>query len=140
MYRQSAHENRSLLLVGHDKRLTAIHRDDGRVAWTFAAEHAYGYYVDFVAIAGRVYVAVGTSVVCLDYATGRVLGATQLERDVVRLFHDDGQLFALGDRQIACIDLAGRVRWSLPHEIQTQSTMATIGFPGNVVYGFRDSG
>jgi len=140
MYRENAAENRSLLLLGHDGRLRAIHRETGEVAWTFQPDDAYGYYVDFVVLDDRVYLAAGDTVVCLDYATGRGIGFTKLESSVLRLFEDDGQLFAIGGEHVHRIDLSGKVAWSVENRMQTDAKMATLGFPGNVIYGFRDSG
>lgn len=140
MYRENAAENRSLLLLGHDGRLRAIHRETGELAWTFSPEEAYGYYVDFVILDGRVYLAAGDTVVCLEYVTGRGIGFTKLPSTIVRLIADDGQLFAVGPEHVHRIDLSGNVAWSVPNSMQTDAKMATLGFPGNVIYGFRDSG
>jgi outer membrane protein assembly factor BamB len=140
MYREDAHEDRSLLLVGVNRKLVAYRRETGEVAWTYANESAYGYYVDFVIVARRVYVAVGRYILCLDYPTGNPLFSTELESGALRLMLDEERLYALGDDHIWCIDLDGRKLWSRPHELNSHSVMPTFGFPGNVTYGFRDSG
>jgi outer membrane protein assembly factor BamB len=140
MYRTDAHEDRSLLLSGYDERVTAYRRDTGAVAWIFKRRDAYGYYVDFAVANGRVFVAVGNSIACLDYKTGSVIGTTPLPSNVVRLMIDDERIYAFGDAHVYCIDLSGRILWQQQQVVSTQSFIPTFGFPGNIVHGFRDSG
>jgi outer membrane protein assembly factor BamB len=140
MYRTDAHEDRSLLLLGHDRKIVAVRRDSGEVAWTFQYDEAYGYYVDFAVTLGRVYVAAGPYLACLDYKTGRPHFSTQFKSPILRVLLDDQQLFAFGDKHIGCVDLDGRLLWEQPHEIHMDAKAPTFGFPGNIIGGFRDSG
>jgi outer membrane protein assembly factor BamB len=139
MYRTNASQDRSLLLFGHDNKVVAYRRDNGEIAWSFEHAEAYGYYVDFVIVEGRAFVAVGHWLVAVDYATGRPLASTEFRSRVVRVMHDDPHLFAFGDEHVYCVDLQGRVLWERPHRLVTATTMPTFGFPGNVSHGFRDS-
>jgi outer membrane protein assembly factor BamB len=140
MYRTDAHEDRSLLLSGYERKLIAYRRDNGEVAWVFKDDGGYDFYVDFDVHGGRVFVAVGNSIVCLDYKTGNVIGATPLPSDILRLIIDEERIYAFGSDHLYCVDLAGRLVWQRPQEIYTSSKMPTFGFPGNIVHGFRDSG
>jgi outer membrane protein assembly factor BamB len=140
MYRTDAHEDRSLLLSGYDERVTAYRRDTGEVAWIFKRSDAYGYYVDFAIAGGRVFVAIGSSIACLEYKTGKVIGTTPLPSKVIRLILDEERIFAFGDEHVYCIALDGRILWQRQQIVATQSFMPTFGCPGNIVYGFRDSG
>ncbi len=140
MYRTDAHEDRSLLLLGHARKLTAYRRESGEIAWTFEDSRAYGYYVDFVIAARRVYVAVGTYVAALDYATGRPLFSTELPSNVLRILLDEQRLYAFGADHVWCVELDGRLVWQREHTLTTLDTMPTYGFPGNIVNGFRDNG
>jgi outer membrane protein assembly factor BamB len=140
MYRDSPQEDRSLLLVGHDRKIIALQRDTGKVAWTFKDPRAYDYFVDFAIAYGRVFIPVGAAIVCLVYATGAVIGTTELPSSVVRLMMDDDRLFAIGSRHVFAIDLDGRVLWQAENKLDVAISQPTMGFPGNVIHGFRDSG
>lgn len=140
MYRESAHENRSLFLCGFDRKITAYERSTGKVAWVFADERCYGNYVDFAVCDGRAYVPAGSSIVCLDYATGKPIGEIAVRHDVIRVMADDGQILAVGSSGISCTDLAGNVLWRAAHDLSTAAKMPTMGFPGNIIHGFRDNG
>lgn len=89
---------------------------------------------------GRVYVASGNAIVCVDYASGKPIGKTPLPSPVLRMIVDDGRIYAFGGEHLYCIDLSGRVLWQQAQEVYTASKMPTFGFPGNIVHGFRDSG
>ncbi len=140
MYRTDAHDDRSLLLFGHDHKVVAYRRETGEIAWTYENEAAYPFFVDFVVVGRHVFVPVGQYLVRLDYATGRPINSTQFQSTVLRVMHDDGRLFAFGDEHVYCIDLDGRLLWERPHMLYTASKMPTFGFPGNIINGFRDSG
>lgn len=140
MYRQDAHENRSLFLCGFGRKITAYHRANGQVAWVFEEEGAYPYYVDFAIEGGRVYIPSGGFIVCLDYATGARVGRIRVGEGVLRVMIDEGHLFAVGESGIFCLDLAGNVLWRASHELSADSKMPTLGFPGNIIHGFRDTG
>jgi outer membrane protein assembly factor BamB len=140
MYRTDAHEDRSLLLLGHNRAVWAYRRETGELAWKYENDHAYDYYVDFVVVGKHVFVAVNEYIVRLDYATGRPINSTQCQSRVLRVMHDDGMLYAFGDENIYCVDLDGRIIWVRNHKLYTASTMPTFGFPGNIINGFRDSG
>lgn len=140
MYRTDAHEDRSLLLFGHDRTVSAYRRETGELAWRFENEGAYNYYVDFVVVSSHIFVVVANYLVRLDYATGRPINSTQFRSSVVRVMFDDGRLYAFGDEHIYCVDLDGRVLWERPHKLATESRMPSFGFPGNISNGFRDSG
>ena len=140
MYRTDAHENRSLLLLGYERKVVAVRRETGEVAWTFANDGAYRYYVDFAVWEGRVFVAAGHYLVCLDYATGRPMFSTQFQSEILRVLLDDGRLYAFGEEHIGCVDPDGQLLWERSHSIHLESKSPTFGFPGNIVAGFRDSG
>jgi outer membrane protein assembly factor BamB len=140
MYRTDAHENRSLLLLGYERKVVAVRRETGEVAWTFQNDGAYPYYVDFVVCEGRVYAAAGLYLVCLDYSTGRPLFSTQFQSPILRVLLDERRLYAFGAGHVGCADLEGRLLWERSHQIQMASTGPTFGFPDNIIPGFRDNG
>jgi outer membrane protein assembly factor BamB len=140
MYRNDAHEDRSLLLFGVERELTAYNRDTGKIAWTFQHETMYGYYVDFVVMNGRVFLAAGKWVVCLDYKTGKPLGQVELPSIVLRILEDDDRIYAFGGDDLSCLDKEGRLIWTTRKPFYADSKMPTVGFPGNIIRGFRDSG
>src|SRR5262249_7515054 len=118
MYRADAHEDRSLLLFGYAHHITAYHRETGEVAWTFSHDDAGGAFVDFAISEGRVYVAVGKSLVCLTHKTGVVVGTSPLPSRIERVLFDDGRLYAFGDDAVFCLDRDGRILWQRPQKVR----------------------
>jgi outer membrane protein assembly factor BamB len=137
-------EDRSLVLIALDSEIVALRRTDGAVAWrqTFPVRGLFGSSkeegaMELVIHGGRVYAALDRRLVCLDYATGAVVGQAEIPEGLKRpvMLFDDGQLFITGASETACFDLSGRLAWRTEHGLASMRHSATVALPGNVARG-----
>lgn len=143
MYRIPEASTRELFIVAGNERIVALRRRDGALAWhhVFAEDHGiWGpqtsaptepLAIEFVG--ERLFVGLTHMIVCLEYATGRVLGQVKLPEHAARpqLLFDGEDVFAISHATVLCLDTYGNLRWSAPHGLSTSGSPA-IGFPGNV--------
>jgi len=115
--------------------VVAIERRTGNVTWTYKheSETAAGSVARMHFPPGRVVLAYGNELVCLDYATGVMMWNNP---DVPNSGHtvllDHDQIFLGSNGKITCVDgNTGAVLWHHPFDDLGQGALA-IGLPGNV--------
>ncbi|HBQ15161.1 MAG TPA: hypothetical protein DEF51_29910 [Myxococcales bacterium] len=132
-YRESAAQDRSLLVVAFAARVFGLKPDDGSVAW----EHVMsgGGEVEIQVHRGRVFATTGRELHCLDYLTGRVIGKVTVPdrykgRPTMVIERDRLYLGSAGE--VTCFALDdGRVLWSQGFPGRGLGGVA-LGFPGNL--------
>jgi outer membrane protein assembly factor BamB len=137
-------DDRTLVLVALDSEIVAFRRREGAVAWrqSFPVKGLLGSSkregaIEIAIHAGRVYAALDERLMCLDYATGAIIGQAPIPEGLKRpvMLFDDGQLFVVGNADLACFDLSGRLLWQSAHGLSSMRHSATVALPGNVARG-----
>ena len=84
----------------------------------------------------RVYVATRDKIICLDYATGAVVGQVPLATTTRRpaFLIEDDRIYYTGSDRVICLSLDGHLLWQTPHGIPLTHGPA-MGIPGNVRQG-----
>jgi hypothetical protein len=137
---------RALFIVAANERVLAYRRSDGAVAWAYAFPVERGFLeqqdsspnqplaLEFMG--DRIFVGLPNKVVCLDYASGQVVGQVMLPEPAARpqLLVDGNDVFVMTIASVLCLDPAGNVRWRVPHGL-TVGGSPTVGLPGNVRAG-----
>jgi len=138
---ESAAEDRTLLVVAANSEVIAFRRTDGAIAWrqTFAGTPVLGMatkYLGAMELAfhgSRVYVGARDRIICLDYATGEVVGQVPLPSAVRRpcFLLEADHLYVVGSDRLLCFTHGGELVWQSPHGLRLEDGPA-IGVPGNV--------
>lgn len=136
-------EDGPLIVLASDSQVVAFRRSDGVVAWRHTVQLSMlGMAVrqlgpmELAFHAGRVYVGANDRVICLDYASGHVVGEVQLPSGARRpsFLLDRDQLYVCTSDQLLSLTLGGQVVWQSPHGLTLEGSPA-IGVPGNVRQG-----
>jgi len=134
----------ALLVVAANSQVVAFRRLDGAVAW----RHTVPFSVlgmaakqlgtmELALHAGRVYVAASDRLLCLDYATGVLVGEVALPGGARRpsLLLEGDRLFVCTSDRLVCLTLGGEVAWQSPHGLTLIECSPAMGVPGNVRQG-----
>ena len=123
-------------ICGHDRATGAL-RWKYEVAFkVFGINGTLGGAVDLAIQRGRVYALTVDRIVCLDYATGALVGEVKLAKMGSRptLLVDDDFLYVASRHWLECFTLDGTSVWR--HERQsTASDGLALGLPGNIRQG-----
>ncbi len=131
-YRESANEDRSILVTAFAGKLFGLHRDDGCIAWTRLL--GGGHEVEILIDCGRVYATQGREVHCVDYETGELVWEVKMPnayegRPTMVVERD--HLFVGSAGEVSCLSLQGEVVWT-QHFVNMGIGAVALGFPGNV--------
>ncbi len=146
MYRAPDPPARPLFIVAGNERVIAYRRSDGAVAWAYAFGVERGFLepqesspnqplaLEFMG--DRIFLGLPDKVVCLDYASGQVVGQVMLPEPAARpqLLVDGTDVFVITVGSVLCLDPAGNVRWCVAHGLMVRGS-PTVGLPGNVRAG-----
>jgi outer membrane protein assembly factor BamB len=133
MFRSSAAEDRSLLIVGINGVVMAMSPQSGRAIWRNDLKGA-GHGVVELLVTADLVVATGqgTRIHALAYRTGETLWTAEHTSSGRATFLAEGELlFVAKGGELCCFSLDGERLW---HERFSGHGMGTIalGFPGNV--------
>ena len=136
MYRDTAAEDRSVVVVAFGGRLFGLSVEDGAVLW----EHGgLGYgVVEVLVERDRIFVSAdGRHMHCFTYPEGRRVGRIRLPGSYTgrpTMLLQDGRLFVGRGGQITCLNKDGQILW---HDSMTGKGLGSvsIAFPGNVRHG-----
>ncbi len=146
MYRAAEPPSRALFIVAANERVIAYRRSDGAVVWAYAfpVERSFvepdasspNQPLALEFLADRIFVGLPNMVVCLDYASGQVVGQVMLPEPAARpqLLVDGTDVFVITVGSVLCLDPAGNLRWRVPHGLTVRGS-PTVGLPGNVRAG-----
>lgn len=131
MYRESAEEDRSILVTAFNGKVFGIDRATGQVRWKFAGP-SHGE-VELVVGSGVV-VACGTKQLCfIELATGRPLRVVELvgqfaQRPIMLI--DGPHIFVARAGEIGCYTTSGDWLWAQPLTGEGMGHMS-LALPGN---------
>ncbi|HJL18566.1 MAG TPA: PQQ-binding-like beta-propeller repeat protein [Sandaracinaceae bacterium LLY-WYZ-13_1] len=132
-YRESAAEDRSLLVVAFAGQIFGIEASDGSIRWEHRVD--YGAEVEVLVRHGRVYATMmGKELHCLDYATGRLLGKVPIPdtykgRPTMVIERD--RIYVGSQGEVSCFTIDGHHLWTQGFAGKGTGNVA-LGFPGNV--------
>jgi len=137
-------EDRSLIVLAANSQVVAFRRSDGGVVWRHTVEYSVlGMSVKHMAPmelafhGGRVYVAESDRVICLDYASGHVVGQVQLPGGARRpcFLLEGDNLYVVSSDRLLCLTHGGDIVWQSAHGLTLLECSPAVGVPGNVRQG-----
>jgi len=111
-------DSRSPLVMASKKLVIALDPESGRERWRTVLEQAASRM--FLA-ENRLFVTYAAKVLCLDYATGMLVGTVTLGFSVSAGFVRGGRLFIAGAGGAACLSVDGVILWRV--EAKPASTL-----------------
>jgi outer membrane protein assembly factor BamB len=133
VYRKDASEDRSVLVVGLNRRVMGFDAHSGKPRWEHVLPQGSSE-VEIVVHEGRVYASSGYQLMCLGYPDGRLIDTIALPGT----YKGRPTMLVEGDRlyvglrgEICCFDLAGQLLW---HDGLSGKGVGSVslGFPDNV--------
>ncbi|CAN5649709.1 hypothetical protein BH09MYX1_BH09MYX1_30510 [soil metagenome] len=141
MYREDAHEDRSLLIVADGGAIVALRREDGVVAWrhhftvnTFLGPVRVMGPAEIAFAAGRVYMVSADRMVCFDYRSGTIVAQMALAPSAGRstLLIEGEVVFLTTQTETVALTLDGKLSWRRAHAMHLDGHGAAMGLPGHV--------
>lgn len=141
-YRDEPTGERRILVVAEGGRITGYDRASGAPVWehvvkfrVLGLDAVVGGACELAIHAGRVLAVVHDRLVCLDYASGALIGEVKLASVANRptMLIDGDQLFVASGATVECFTLDGVRVWSTPRRLTSHGS--ALGFPGNVRAG-----
>ena len=138
-YRESAKEDRSVLVVGMAGVVFGYQAHTGVPLWQ-SRVNDYGQEVELAIEAGRVLAVSGRKLTALDYKSGEILGSVELPgpfgvRPVLCL--EGGRAYVALGKTLCCLSMEGELVWQRMLETGRFSS-PSLGFPGNIRQADRD--
>ncbi|MFK7987975.1 MAG: PQQ-binding-like beta-propeller repeat protein [Sandaracinaceae bacterium] len=131
-YRESAAEDRSILIVGFNGYLMGLSAREGTILWEQRLE-GWGTLEVLIHRASRVYVTNGHELVCLDYGTGvplhRVKVPDSYKGRATTVIEGD-RLYLASGGEVTCFSLACEPLWTQGFKGRGIGEVA-LGFRGN---------
>ncbi len=135
MFRESAAEDRSILVVAFNSRVFGVDPATGRRVW----ERALAYYaglgeVELLIHGARVFACNGRSLMSLEYPTGRVVGEVTIPgsyRGRPTMLIEAGRLYVANRGELTCFNMDGQQLWHDGYSGKGTGSMA-LGFPDNI--------
>ena len=129
-------EDRSIVIATVAGKLVGLDAQTGTVAWEHAIEPGTP---QLVIHAGMVLAAVGQSVYCCEYRTGRPMWRALLTAPSSRvtMVVEPDRVYAFGAGVVDAFDLSGRKVWTRSILVGSAASGA-IGLPGNVSQADRE--
>ncbi|MBK7585135.1 MAG: PQQ-binding-like beta-propeller repeat protein [Myxococcales bacterium] len=131
MYRQSADEDRSILVSAFNGKVFGIERSTGQIRWKFPGR--IGGEVELAVGAGVVVACASKQLAFLEYATGRPLRIVDLVGEFPTraiMLIDGSQIFVARAGEITCYTTSGDLLWSQPL-IGEGIGHVSLALPGN---------
>jgi len=134
MYRDSAAEDRSILVVGLNSRVFGVDPASGRRVWEHLLDSTPAGEVELLVHGGRVFATNGRVLACLEYPSGRLVGTRHLPgtfKGRPTMLLEAGRLFVGTRGELTCYDMDGHELWHDGFPGKGVGSMS-LGFPDNV--------
>ncbi len=134
MYRRSAEEDRSILVVGLNGRVFGVDPATGAHVWEHALSSVPSGEVELMIHGARVFASNGRKLACFEYPSGRPVGVVDIPgaykgRPTMLLEND--RLLVATRGELSCYNMDGQLLWHDPFAGKGVGSMS-LGFPGNV--------
>jgi outer membrane protein assembly factor BamB len=133
MYRTDADPDRPVLVVAFNGRVFGLDARTGQRQWSHDITPGHGE-VELVVQSGKLFAAVGRTLLCIAYPTGELLGKTTLPgtyQSRPTMMVNGDLLYVASGGELTCLDASGKPLWHEPFVGKGIGSIA-LGFPGDV--------